>query len=489
MNKPMSAPALAGLLGRWAAGRGPLYRLLAARLRALVEEGLLAPDTRLPPDRALAASLAVGRGTVVAAYDLLRDEGRLVRRQGSGTRVAPAALPERPAAAGAAEGPFFLSMLERPPGALVLTCAAPDAPPPELRAAFGRAAAALAGLADDIGYHPAGHPSLRAALARRFTERGLPTGPEQILVTNGAQQALALLVRCFVAAGDTVLAEAPTYPGALGVFGDAAARVTTVPVGPEGVDAAECVRAMAERRPALTYLVPSFQNPTGTVLPPLQRRRIVRAAAEHGLLLVEDETLAELGFAGEVPPPMAGHPGGDRVVTVGSLSKVVWGGLRVGWIRAPRPVVDRLARTKALADLGGDVTGQLAAHHLLGSPDWAVLRDRRRAELAARHGRLRAELARRLPDWTATRAEGGQTVWVRLPRGDAASFAQVALRRGVALLPGGVLAPGGAGDDRLRVPFLAPEETLVRAVELLAAAWGEYTGARSGAAPVSAMVV
>ncbi|PSK96776.1 DNA-binding transcriptional MocR family regulator [Murinocardiopsis flavida] len=477
MTDPIPADDLVSLLGRWAVGRGPLYLLLAGRLRALVEEGAIPPGCPLPAERTLAARLSVGRGTVVGAYERLREEGRVTRRQGSGTRVAPGPSPALPSPGRAAHSSRFLALFDPAPGTLALTCAAPDSPPPELRASYGRAVARLATLSDDIGYHPAGHPELRAAVAARFTRRGLPTTADQVLITNGAQQALALAVRCNVAAGDTVLAERPSYPGALALFGEAAASVRTAPVGPEGLDAAALLPAMAELRPALTYLIPSFHNPTGTLISPLHRRRIAAAAGESGLLVVEDETTVDLGFHGDAPAPLASFPGGGRVLTVGSLSKLAWGGLRVGWVRGHTADIDRLARVKALDDLGGDVLGQLAAADLLADPD--ALIGRRRAELRAHHDHLTAGLDRLLPDWCYWRAAGGQSIWVRLPHGDAASLAQVALRHGVALLPGGAMVPDGGAAEWMRLPFIAPPATLDTAVRRLRSAWDAYTGAGS----------
>lgn len=488
MSGPIAPERLTALLGRWANGPGPLYRLLARRLRALIEEGALAPETVLPAERRLAAHLSVGRGTVVAAYDQMREEEYLVRRQGSGTRVAPRSLPVAHPVEHAPNAPQFLGMFEPPsPGTLVLTCAAPNSPPPELLAAYASAVERLAAVADDIGYHPAGHPELRAAVAERYTRRGLRTDPDQVLVTSGAQQAIELVVRGYVVAGDAVLAENPTYPGALALFGAAAAAVRTLPVDGEGLNIGALLGDMARLRPALTYLIPSFHNPTGTLVPPLHRRRIAEAASEHGLLVIDDETLAELGFHGDPPPPLAAFPGGEHIVTIGSLSKLAWGGMRVGWVRAERAVIARLSRLKALGDLGNDITSQLAGARLLVDPDSLVRR--RRSELSHRHGHLTAELARALPGWEWVPAQGGQTLWVRLPSGDAASFAQRALRHGVALLPGDALAPGGAS-HWMRIPFLADEETLSTAVQRIKAAWDSYAGtAPARASALGAMVV
>ncbi|MBY8849210.1 PLP-dependent aminotransferase family protein [Saccharothrix longispora] len=458
--RPIPVDDLAGRLGRWSAGRGPLHLLLACRLRELVDEGRLPAGTPLPPDRVLAAGLAVGRTTVVAAYGLLREEGRLVRRRGSGTWVAPGGHPAVDAARDGTANPMFVNLLEPPDGVLQLACAGPLWAPPEYVEAHRRALDRLGG--PDLGYHPLGQPELRAALAARYTAMGVPTTPAHVLVTTGAQQALALLARALVAPGDEVLVEAPTYPGALDLLREAAAVVRHSPAG----DGAAFADALARHRPALAYVMPAVQNPVGTTMPALERRRLARAAVEAGVPLIVDDVLAELAFAGPVEATAAHAP---EVITVGSLSKVVWGGLRTGWVRARPALVERLARFRAVHDLGGSVLDQLAAAELLTGFD--AVRDRRVALLRERHDHLAAGLRGELPDWAFDPAPGGQTLWVRLPRGDAASYAQVALRHGVAVLPGGSLDPSGGSGDRLRIAFTADPAVLDDAVAKLAAAW------------------
>ena len=450
-------------LGRWSSGRGPLYVLLAARMRTLIDDGELPPGARLPPDRALASALAVGRSTVVAAYDQLAVEGRIVRRQGSGTRVAgpTSALPQA-----TTDAPAFLHLLEPKDGVILLACAAPDTPPAELVEAYTRTLPELANVTGDIGYHPMGHLTLRSAIAERYQRRGVPTAPDQVLVTTGGQQALSLLARALIRPGDRVLVETPTYPGALEVFRQEAAVLRTLPVGLTGFAA-----AAAEHSPVLAYVVATFHNPTGAVLPALPRRRLAETAAATGVVLVDDEVLTDLGFPGEqVPPPLVAY--NDQVITVGSLSKVVWGGLRIGWLRAPARMVARLARLRAVHDLGGNIPAQLAAVDLLSHLD--ALRRRGAVQRQTRHDHLRAELARHLPVWQAPAVRGGQTLWVRLPRGDGASFAQTALRHGVAVLPGTGLDADGRSEQYVRLHFLAPPDDLSEAVRRLAAAWRGY---------------
>lgn len=450
-------------LGRWSSGRGPLYVLLAGRLRQLIDDGELPPGTPLPPDRQFATHLAVGRSTVVAAYDLLETEGRIVRRRGSGTRVAGAAAAAHPHTTGA---PMFLHLLEPWPEVISLACAAPDAPPPEIARAYARIVPELAAMTAEIGYHPAGYPPLRVALAERYTRLGAPTRPEQILVTNGGQQALTLLARAQLRPGDRVLLESPTYPGALEAFQEASAVLHPLPLGLTGFEAA------VRRHPVrLAYLTPTFQNPTGAVLSRLVRRRVAEAAEAAGVPLLVDEVLADLAFPGEpTPPPTAADV--DSVLTVSSLSKNLWGGLRVGWIRADPALIARLARLRAVGDLGGNLPAQMAATHLVAELDTLVRVHA--AERKAGHDKLIAELAAQLPDWDVAPVRGGQSLWIRLPHGDGGSFAQTALRHDIAILAGSGLDITGAGTDRIRLHFRHPPEVLSEAVARLAAAWQAY---------------
>jgi DNA-binding transcriptional MocR family regulator len=462
---------LSDRLGRWSSGRGPLPALLAARLRRLIDEGELPPGEVLPPDRALASALAVGRTTVVAAYDLLRQDGRVVRRQGSGTRVAgPEPAGPRPTTS----APLFLHLLEPADGVIPLACAAPDTPPPELAEAFARVVPVLAATTGDIGYYPAGHPALLTALADHYARRGVDTRPAQLLVTNGGQQALSLLARALVAPGDKVAVEGPTYPGALEVFREQAARPCSLPVGLAGLAA-----AARQHHIALAYVISTFHNPTGAVLPALARAELVQAASAAGVPLVDDEVPGDLAFPGvQLPPPMAAYSA--DVISVGSLSKSIWGGWRIGWVRGPEPLIARLARLLAVHDLGGNVVVQQAAAGLLPRLDEIVARQA--GPRQARHDRMRRDLARYLPDWEVPPVPGGQTLWARLPHGDGTSFAQAALRHGVAVLPGSGLDASGQSQAYVRLHFLAQPEVATEAVRRLAGAWRAY---RPPAIPVT----
>jgi DNA-binding transcriptional MocR family regulator len=469
----------------WRDRSGPLTMRLAGALRDAIARGDLPAGRRLPPERMLATSLGISRSTAVAAYERLADEGWLDRLQGSGTFVAAVELPA-PAEPG--PNPIFGRMIEGGGPVIDLTVAAPAATPavgPALRAAALDAARFTGG----HGYFTAGLPGLRQEVARLLRRAGVPATADEVLITAGCQQAIALVASALLEPGDPVLVESPTFPGALDAFRSAGARLAAVQLTEAGLRAGDIELALNRTRPRLVYLTPTFNNPTGTLLPAADRARLAQLAAEFQVPMVEDLTVADLAFDAVPPQPVAASPGGV-VVTVGSASKLFWGGLRVGWVRAPRHLVERLARLKAVADIGTSVPSQLAAARLL--PQAEEVRERRRDELRGRRDLLVALLEELLPAWTWRLPAGGVSLWARLPGGGAAEFAAVALRHGVAVVPGPYFAPPGAGlpwADRLRLPFTLEGPQLETGVRRLARAWQDHQrAARHPAVPHRAVV-
>ena len=479
----IGAVALADLLGHWPAADGPLYRLLGSRIARLADTGELTAGLRLPPERDLAAVLAVSRNTVAAAYLLLRDEGMAESRQGAGTRIVPHRT--TPAAVHRADG-FFAGMLETSVVDADLSLAVVDCAP-QVAAALAEPASVLGdaqAVAATSGYFPLGLPALRAALAAHLTERlGLPADPAQLIVTTGGQQALDLLIRCEVLPGQPVAVEDPTFPGVLDALYRAGARVIGLPAGP-GLDPDRLEHVLRTHRPAMVYLIPTHHNPTGLVLPAGLRRRVVRLTAAYpDTLFVDDMTLAELPL-GEtpLPPPLAAlAPGQPNLASVGSVSKLYWGGLRTGWVRGSAGLIARLAAAKAAADLGSAAFPQaIVAALLTGTHDDIVTW--RREWLRARHDALAGALRASLPDWTWPEPEGGLTLWVRLPQPcDSGAFAQAALRHGVAVVPGRLLSASSGGassggassaSDHLRLAFTQAPDVLARSAAALVRASG-----------------
>jgi DNA-binding transcriptional MocR family regulator len=465
---------LVSRLGDWSVGPGPLYARLAGAVRGLIESGEVGAGTRLPPERPLADALGVSRTTVVLAYRELRGRGLASSRQGSGTWVPRRpGLPRRPAPDERSRS-FLVETVTRAASeetadtiGLMGACLPGSCVP--LTEEWAAAAANLAELASGTGYSPQGWPALRRAIAEGYEARGLATSPDEILVTNGAQQAIDLLARLLVSRGDAVVLEDPTYLGAIDAFTLAGARLVSVPVGGEGAELT-ALRAAAQSPSALFYLVPSFHNPTGTVMPEAARRAVAELAEARGLAVAEDESLAELGFGdAPPPPPIAAFAKRACVFTIGSMSKLYWGGLRVGWVRGPRALVTRLTRLKVAADLGGSLLGQALAVRLLARR--GEVRRARRRESRARFECLARLLRERLPDWSWQEPSGGLTLWVRLPSPGCEELARVAGRHGVAIVPGPVHSPSRLFPDRLRLPYVLDEATLTEGIARLARAW------------------
>ncbi|MET8583969.1 PLP-dependent aminotransferase family protein [Streptomyces collinus] len=306
-----------------------------------------------------------------------------------------------------------------------------------------------------------GEPALRTALAARVTAQGLPTGPDDLLVTTGSQQALSLLATALIEPGDTVLVESPCYLAALQVFALAGARVVPVPGDEDGVDPAALEEAVVRERPKLLYLVPTFQNPTGRTMPAPRRRAVAAVAARQGVWIVEDDPYGELRYDGERVPWIAAQPGAeDRVVLLGSLSKVMAPGLRLGWLRAPAELRRACAVAKQAADLHTPTVNQLAAARYLDVLDAHVARVR--AVYGQRRDAMLAGLPGALPEGSVwTRPEGGMFLWARLPDPyDTTALLPQVVRQDVAYVPGAPFYAADPDRSTLRLCFVTqtPEE-------------------------------
>jgi DNA-binding transcriptional MocR family regulator len=457
-------------------------------MRRGVERGELVPGSRLPPERDLARQLGLGRNTVAAALDRLRQDGVVVRRQGSGTIVAgDGGVGPRAAELSTSLQRSLLFRTQPPRGAVDFLGAHAPANDVVLDALAQAAAAAdIRALASRHGYFPAGYPPLRKALARRLSAQGLPTDEEQIIVTTGAQQGLSLIAVACTRPGETVVVEDPTFPGAIDAFRLAGAKLATVPVEEGGADTAAIAAAARLHAARIAYVVPSFHNPTGVLMPLERRRRLAALAKSRDLLVVEDCSLAELSLVGDVPSHVGALDPNAPVLTVGSLSKVVWGGLRLGWIRGSRPAITQLARVKAVLDLGSPIFNQLVVTELFGRLDEIV--ELRRDELRDRVDLAARLLAKELPDWSWREPQGGWCLWARLPSGSSRELAPLADEEGVAIVPGSVMSAHGDFDDYVRLPLGHTEKTLRLGIARLARAWSRYRRASSDATQLHVVI-
>lgn len=453
----ITARSLQLLLGDWR-GTGSAYESLAERVRLLILDGRIGVDTRLPAERDLAERLGLSRTTVTAAYRHLRDQGLLHSVRGSGS---VARLPGAPAILPAPLETEYIDFSKAAPPAL-----------PWLPEVARQAVDDLPAQLGDPGFDPIGTPELRAAIADRYTARGLPTTPDQIMVTIGAQHAIALLSRALIGRGDRAVTEVPIYPHAYEALRAAGARLVPVPVAPHGIgdeheETESLVQAIRHSNPVMAYLIPDFQNPTGRTMSRAARARVLDAAARQGTIVVADETTAELSIdrRGEFPPMAVDGP----AVLVGSVGKTVWGGIRVGWIRADRPLIRRLLAVRSPGDLGTPILEQLLVTRLIGRMDEIL--ELRREQLRSGREHLEEILARLLPEWEVPRVDGGIVTWVGLGAPVSSQLALSARREGLIVAAGPRFGVDGAFERFLRLPICYSPETTDAAVQALARAW------------------
>lgn len=469
----IGASTLARDLGRWqpdevrrSAGRRPAYRALADAVRLLVSDGRIPLGVALPSERDLAVALDLSRTTITSAYAVLRDDGYLVSRQGSRSTVA---LPDRaaPPRSAPVRGPI-----------VDLTCAAMSAPANAIHAAYVDALGDLPDRLDTHGLEPLGLPVLREAVAQRYRDRGVPTDPDQIMITAGAQQALVLVFGLLLGPGERVLVDHPTYTNALEAIRRRGALPVPVPLPLEtrGWDLDGLRVAARQSAAKLAYLLPDFHNPTGFCLDEAGRAELVRIAADTRMTLLIDETMADLGLDAPTPTPVAAFARGTRadVVTVGSMSKSFWPGLRVGWIRADSSTITALLAARSALDLGTAVLEQLTAARLLADADRIL--PGKRAQLRERRAALIDALADELPGWRCDPGPGGMALWVQLPQPLSTAIAATAPGHGVQVPAGPRFGVEGAFERYIRLPYALDPESLRLGVRGLAAAYRALGG-------------
>ena len=462
--RALDVDLLARELGNWrtSSRSGPAYYGLADAIRLLIVDGRIPVGARLPSERAMADTLRVSRTTVTAAYAQLREDGYLNARRGARSTTA---LPVAPAA-----------RVEITAPAMSLAAAALSAPAAAVSEAFVDAIHDVTPYLHRVGHELVGVDVLREAIAERYCARGLPTEPDQVLVTTGALHAFNLILTTYVQPGDRVLVEQPTYHGALTSIATAGARAVPVAMAEDGWELDALQAAVQQLSPSLAYLIPDNQNPTGLTMPAHDRKRLAGIIAETRTRTVIDETILDMWLDDAVPEPMAAAmtTRRDLVLTVGSMSKSFWGGLRVGWIRAERATIATIAALRPSIDMGTPVLEQFAAARLLAQRD--DLLPERREILRARRALLLSLLDRHLPDWEPGGGHGGMSLWVRLPAPMSTALSAAASRMGLELPAGPRFGVDGTLERFVRVPYALPEDELSAAIELLARAWHSVTG-------------
>ena len=325
--------------------------------------------------------------------------------------------------------------------------------------------------AEALQYGPTeGFGATKSAVRMVMDAEGMSPDLDDIIVTTGGQQALDLIAKTLVDPGDVVICEAPTYPGAVPVFSSYEADTHQVAIDGDGmrIDELEatCERLQAEgRRPKFIYSVPSFQNPAGVTLSLERRRRLVELARRRQILLVEDNPYGLLRYEGEPVPPLYQLDGGDYVIYVGTLSKILSPGIRIGWAVAPPPVMEKIALGKQATDLCTSTLAQYFALEYFGAGRWREYIDSLREIYRSRRDAMLEALERNFPrQATWTRPGGGLFVWATLPDYiDTSDLLAKALRENVAFVPGAAAyVDGRRGINSMRLNFSSSTEDEIR---------------------------
>jgi len=453
-----------------------LYQQIEAHLRRTIASGALVPGARLPATRALARDLGVNRLTVEAAYDELEADGLVAGRAGSGTYVLAAPALSRSGPRPEQAWPAWQLGL----GGRQRT--APDegaCPARAISFADGRGDPALYPVEElrrvlqgvmrrdgsaALEYGPAeGQPGLRRTIAELLASQGLPARAEDVLVTAGSQQALALAATLLARPGDTVLVERPTYSGALELFRAQGLQVVAIPTDGEGMRTEELEPLLLRHHPRLIYTVPTFHNPTGTCLPAPRRRELLALADRHNVPVVEDDYVGDLRYDGRAQAPLKAWDRGGRVLYTGTFSKMLAPGLRLGFLLADGPVHAALVERKRLLDVATSNVLQRAVEAYVTVGRYHTHLRRTVRLYRRRRDAMVQALRRHLPSLGLTPPRGGLFVWARLPGGlSSRRLLPVAREAGVDFAPGSrfFLDPR-EGDPFLRLNFTAQEPGIV----------------------------
>ncbi len=461
----------------------PLYRQIGSYLRRGIVSGSLAPETRLPATRRLAQTLGVNRITVETAYAELEAEGLICTRVGSGTYVlAPGVPPPIPRLTCETEWPLWqqdLQNRQRPSGLR---------PEEILQAAGNPHPISFAGGIGDCHLYPArdfrkvmqavlrrdgiealqygelgGYAPLRRTIAHVLASQGIQVFAENVLITAGSQQALALISQVLLKAGDVVLVESPTYSTALELFRALQLKIVGIPMDENGMQVEKLEDLLRLHHPKLIYTIPNFHNPTGTCLSGQRRRSLITLVDRYNVPVLEDDFVGDLRYEGRAQPALKALDPGGRVIYTSTFSKMLMPGLRVGFVVAEGPFSEALVNFKRVNDLATSnlIQHALEAYVTVGRYQ-AHLRHSCRLYHKRRDAMLQAIKLHLPAGFQVIPPQGGLFLWLRMPPGFSLErLLPLACREGVNFMPGSCFfADGRGGEDCLRLNFVVhpPEE-------------------------------
>ena len=465
----LNSRRLVDILGSWSTRHGSLQDSLAVAIQEAIQQGTLQSGMRLPSERQLARLLAISRTTVVASLNHLRSNGWLESRAGSGTWVSRSragTIRAESHALNLARSPLIGVLQAAETSAIDFVTSSPYPLTDLITPLLDVVADYASSLIGQREYLPFGLPQLRDAVANCFSAAGTPTSRDEVLITTGGQQAISLVCNLLLQRGDSVLVESPTYYGALEAIRVTGARMTAIQLDDRGqLQATLLMQRAATIGARMIYTTPTGQNPTGSVMPDHARAEIAQGSSKYGVVVVEDEVLADLLVGGSRPRSIAAFSPNANVLTIGSISKLIWPSLRVGWIRGSRALIARLARLKSTSDLGSALLPQMLAVPLLERIEDA--RALRRKELLSKRNLLTRLINEHIPAATFPTPKAGLCFWIKLPGVDSQVLSQTTLRRGLALGQGNLFSVDETHGEHIRIPFVLSEELLERGVAII----------------------
>jgi len=470
----------------------PVYLQISRSIKDMILKGTLPENFRLPPERTLAGSLGVHRTTVINAYRELKSDGLVDSHVGRGTAVLGGARPESKApdfaalrwsqliraSAAETQDQLLRDLLDLTDhsGVIILSLGlpAPELIPVDTVRRISAEVLEEGGPSALLHSPTEGLASLRSALARLMQNRGIPCPSSEVLVTSGSQQAIDILARVFVDPGDPIVVEEPSYFGALRAFRAAQARLIGVPTDAKGMRTDMLEALLARQRPKFIYTLPTYQNPSGALMSMDRRRHLLELAYRYRVPIVEDDLYCDLRYEGEAIPPIKALDRNGFVIYVSSFSKILFPGLRVGWMAAPSDIARQIVLTKQVIDLHTTTFGQMVMERFLRGGAFEKHVRSVRAEYERRRDTMDEALRAHMPRGVSwEKPHGGFYFWCRFPGSVSRSLLLTLAREtGVSYLPGSACFPRDTVDNYIRLNFsLTRPELLSEGVARLAAAF------------------
>ncbi|WP_163191569.1 PLP-dependent aminotransferase family protein [Clostridium thermarum] len=445
----------------------PIYMQIYLRIKEMINQGMLPHNTKLPSTRELAELLKVSRSSVISAYELLETRGFIFTVKSKGTFVSYKEITHadyfniqwKKNINGYAKTAEDLDIMKQQQiykkGMISFKSIAPDETLfdiDELKRSFLNLVSLEEGKIFNYGY-ARGYKPLIEQLMEYMTTKGVDTEGKSILITNGFTEAFDIILSSIMEKGDTILCENPTHNTAIKQMKLHGLNILGVKVNKNGIDMDSLREAMMDKTIKAAYLVPSYHNPTGIVMPYEKRKTIYEALTKEGIPIIEDGFTEELQHLGGHMAPIAAISGkGNSVVYIGSFSKILSPGMRIGWIFADTALIEVLESVKRSRNIHTSFLDQGILYHYMKGPGFEKYIKRVRNIYRERYERAREYSEKYIPNQFVT-GDGGLYLFVKLNGINSRHLLDHCSKRGVIFTPGDIFHTDGSGEDTLRIGF------------------------------------